>query len=253
MNASVFLILLCLGIASAAPTVDHSLHAEANELIAIPGTILGVNEERCRRAERQESMKMTELHNQEHREGDSFAMATDAFADMTNKEFRRMVNGFQNQEPGRGKRSGPHVAVDWREKGRVAPVQSQGECGSCWAFSATGALEGQMFRKTGKLVLSEQNLVDRSRSQGNEGCNGGLMDNAFQYVKDNKGLDIESYPYLAKNGVCSCRPENSAANDPLINIHKQERVLMKEMATVGAGQDSFQFYKEAMLYFLSNC
>ncbi|XP_003407787.1 procathepsin L-like [Loxodonta africana] len=270
MNLSLFLAALCLGIASAAPKFDQSLDAQWNQWRSTYKKVYAVNEEDWRRAVWEKNMKMIERHNQEYSQGKhGFTMAMNAFGDKTNEEFRQLMNGFQSQKHKKGKLFYEPVfghiptSVDWTQKGYVTPVKDQGQCGSCWAFSATGALEGQMFRKTGKLVsLSEQNLVDCSWREGNEGCNGGLMDNAFQYVKDNGGLDSEeSYPYTATDTQdCRYNPKYSAANDTgFVDIPPQEKALMKAVATVGpisvaidAGQVSFQFYSSG-IYFDPAC
>nr|XP_050027249.1 procathepsin L-like isoform X1 [Dermacentor andersoni] len=95
--------------------------------------------------------------------------------------------------------------VDWRNKGAVTPVKTQGSCVATWAFSATGAVESHHFIKTGQLVdLSEQNLIDCSQDFGNLGCEGGRADQAFEYIIQNKGIDLEElYPYASKTMPCA--------------------------------------------------
>jgi C1A family cysteine protease len=133
------------------------------------------------------------------------------FTDLCPAEFAKMYLGFRghNQTASPAPLYKPHEliaagsSVDWRTKGAVTPVKNQGQCGSCWSFSATGSMEGQNFLTNGNLVsLSEEELVQCSTAAGNDGCNGGLMDDAFEWVVTNGGIDSESdYPYTSGGGV----------------------------------------------------
>jgi C1A family cysteine protease len=129
-------------------------------------------------------------------------MAVNKFADLTGEEFKgRYAGGFRYREHratnvqihARDTAAAVPTSIDWVAKGAVTAVKNQGQCGSCWAFSTTGSVEGIHEISTGKLVsLSEQQLVDCSGSAGNQGCNGGLMDNAFQWIIKNGGICTEA-------------------------------------------------------------
>jgi len=146
------------------------------------------------------NMDKIELAN---RQKHSYTLGMNSMGDMTHAEFKAAKLGYKQVDRSfiRSKNTvGPHshvkkmaATVDWRKKGVVTPVKDQGQCGSCWAFSTTGSTEGAHAIATGKLVsLSEQQLVDCSGAQGNQGCNGGLMDQAFQYIIANNGITSEA-------------------------------------------------------------
>jgi len=149
----------------------------------------------------------------ENAKGHSYTLGLNEFADLTREEFAKTRLGLQpgTQRPwGRLPHLGTHVrgsralpeSVDWRGKGAVQKVKNQAQCGACWAFSTIGALEGAWEIATGQLLsLSEQQLVDCSKN-GNMGCGGGMMDNAFEYEEGTIVCTEDSYPYTARNGVC---------------------------------------------------
>ena len=181
------------------------------------------------------------------------------FADMTNTEFATSKMCGCMLKPTMTKPATPIMTtgpeeVDWREKGAVTPVKNQGSCGSCWAFSATGALEGGNFVATGKLIsLSEQQLVDCDPQS--DGCGGGLMTYAFEYVQGHGLCTEEDYPYHAKDEDCKDTQCESAIKIagyeevPEMDGAALKEAVAKAPVSVAVEADSavFQMYKSGVV------
>jgi cathepsin L len=212
-----------------------------------------------------ENQQFIDEHNRSNK---TFFLAMNQFGDLTNAEFNKIYKGlaFDYSTHAAKKIVAEKVApalnlpadFDWRQKGAVTHVKNQGQCGSCWSFSTTGSTEGANFLKTGRLnSLSEQNLIDCSGSYGNNGCNGGLMDYAFEYIINNKGIDTEaSYPYQTAQYTCQYNPANSGGSlTSYTDVSSgDENALLNAVATeptsvaIDASHNSFQFYSGGVYY-----
>jgi KDEL-tailed cysteine endopeptidase len=183
--------------------------------------------------------------------GRSYSLGLNAFTHLTQEEFAATHLGFK--APAAGAKNTVKLplknlktTVDWAEK--LNAVKNQGQCGSCWAFSAVGAIEGAHVALNGNLFnLAEQELVDCAGSFGNQGCNGGLMDQAFQYVASVGGLANEAdYPYKAADGDCqTVKTRNgkiAAFVDVAVNSSDAlKAALNKQPVAVAIEADTFTF------------
>jgi C1A family cysteine protease len=198
----------------------------------------------------------------------TYTLGHNQFSGMNTDDFRKYLLSFdkpvfQNNNVQNDLSSAPK-SVDWVAAGAVTPVKDQGQCGSCWSFSTTGALEGAYFVKYGTLPsFSEQQLVDcdnLSNGGRDHGCNGGLMDNAFTWIKKNGGLCSEQdYPYVSgttkTSGTCktTCKINGNSKVQSFVDVSPNSdddmmNAVAKQPVSVAieADQPSFQLYKSGV-------
>ncbi|ESW04881.1 hypothetical protein PHAVU_011G133200 [Phaseolus vulgaris] len=200
-----------------------------------------------------------------------YKLAVNQFADLTNEEFIAPRNRFKGHMCSSITRTTSFKyenvtavpsTVDWRQKGAVTPVKDQGQCGCCWAFSAVAAAEGIHALTAGKLIsLSEQELVDCDSKGVDQGCEGGLMDDAFKFVIQNQGLNTEAnYPYKGTDETCNANAASGHAatikgyeDVPANNEKALQKAVVNQPVSVAidASGSDFQFYESGV--FTGSC
>jgi hypothetical protein len=199
----------------------------------------------------------------EHNNGNhSWTMGVNQFSDLTAEEFEAIyLTGIpQGWEPMPSMTQYVSTLAgekDWRKDGAVTPVKNQAQCGSCWAFSTTGTIEGWDKIKGQPLKsLSEQQLVDCSGSTGNQGCNGGWPKWALTYLEKNGGsCDQASYPYTGRDGTCkkTCTPVVKLSAHKELNNEQQldSSIDTVPISIAITASSAFQSYKTGI--FTGSC
>ncbi|SPP81668.1 cathepsin L1 isoform X1 [Drosophila guanche] len=217
----------------------------------------------------QTNFKIIKDHNKNYQDGQtSFRLATNVMADMSTdgylRNFLRLLKSQSNAADdniadivGSAQMSNVPESLDWRRKGFTTPSQNQQSCGSCYAFSIAESIEGQVFKRTGKiLTLSVQQIVDCSVSHGNQGCIGGSLRNTLKYLQSTGGImRSDDYKYASKKGKCQFVGDLSVVNVTSWAILpvNDEQAIQAAVAHIGpvavsinATPKTFQLYSDGI-------
>ncbi|XP_065207127.1 procathepsin L-like [Planococcus citri] len=226
--------------------------------------------ENKRRQTWEQNYHMINKHNEEHKQGlHTYELEINHLADLNQRQYlREMVRLSQSRRKPSNREitALPHhnltaipEELDWRKEGFITEPENQEECGSCYAFSVAGCLQGQYFKTRKKIVnFSAQQLVDCSYTSGNLGCAGGSLRNMLKYVQSVGGVMLEEdYPYTAKQSTCNFKRSKTAIRIKTWGVlpPRDETALRNALVTIGpiavsvnASPITFQLYAKGVYY-----